>query len=51
MDWMAETAKRRADPKTLWPEVRSILLLGVNYGPDTDPLAALDQRNRGVISV
>jgi epoxyqueuosine reductase len=51
MDWMAETAERRADPKTLWPEVRSILLLGVNYGPDTDPLAALDRRDRGVISV
>jgi epoxyqueuosine reductase len=51
MDWMAETAERRADPKTLWPDVRSILLLGVNYGPDTDPLADLGQRDRGVISV
>jgi epoxyqueuosine reductase len=51
MDWMAETAARRADPKTLWAEVRSVLLLGVNYGPDTDPLAALAQRDRGVISV
>ena len=36
---MAETAERRSDPQALWPEVRSILLLGVNYGPETDPLA------------
>lgn len=51
MDWMAETAPRRADPRTLWPEVRSIILLGMNYGPDCDPLADLDKRDRATISV
>ncbi|WP_238947120.1 tRNA epoxyqueuosine(34) reductase QueG [Saliniramus fredricksonii] len=51
MDWMAETAPRRADPKTLWPEVRSIILLGMNYGPDCDPLEDLDKRDRATISV
>jgi epoxyqueuosine reductase len=51
MDWMAETATRRAAPTTLWPEARSVIMLGVNYGPDTDPLAALEQRDRGAISV
>ena len=35
----------------LWPEVRSIVMLGVNYGPDDDPLAILRQRTRGAISV
>jgi epoxyqueuosine reductase len=51
MDWMAQTAPRRADPRTLWPEVRSIILLGMNYGPDCDPLEDLDKRDRATISV
>jgi epoxyqueuosine reductase len=51
MEWMAETAERRADPRTLWPEVRSVILLGLNYGPTEDPLAELAQRDRGYISV
>ena len=51
MDWMADTAERRADPRALWPEVRSIVMLGLNYGPDVDPLAALARPDRGAISV
>jgi epoxyqueuosine reductase len=51
MDWMAETLERRADPRVLWSEVQSVIMLGVNYGPDADPLAALGERNTGVISV
>jgi epoxyqueuosine reductase len=51
MEWMAETAERRADPRTLWPEVRSVILLGLNYGPADDPLAELAQKDRGYISV
>ena len=51
MDWMAETAERRADPQTLWPEVKSVILLGLNYGPVDDPLATLDQKDRASISV
>lgn len=51
MDWMVDTAERRADPRTLWPEVRSIILLGVNYGPTTDPLATLSRKDRGSISI
>jgi len=51
MDWMADTAERRADPRVLWPEVRSIILLGVNYGPTVDPLAGLSEKDRGSISV
>jgi epoxyqueuosine reductase len=35
----------------LWPEVRAIVMLGVNYGPATDPLAILAARGRGAISV
>jgi epoxyqueuosine reductase len=51
MDWMAETAARRADPAALWPEAKSVIVLGLNYGPETDPLAALDDGRRAVISV
>jgi len=51
MEWMAETAERRADPRTLWPEVRSVILLGLNYGPARDPLAELGRKDRGYISV
>jgi epoxyqueuosine reductase len=51
MDWMAATAERRSDPKTLWPEARSVVVLGVNYGPADDPLATLSRKDRGAISV
>ncbi|MGB7100626.1 MAG: tRNA epoxyqueuosine(34) reductase QueG [Xanthobacteraceae bacterium] len=51
MDWMARDADRRADPKILWPEVRTIVMLGINYGPGGDPLAILRERARGAISV
>jgi epoxyqueuosine reductase len=51
MDWMAATPDRRADPATLWPEVRSIVMLGLNYGPVSDPLHTLAMRDRGAISV
>ena len=51
MGWMAETLARRADPGALWSEVRSIVMLGVNYGPAVDPLEALEAKDRGTISV
>ena len=51
MDWLATSAARRSDPRALWPDVRAIVMLGVNYGPQSDPLAALAHRDRGVVSV
>jgi epoxyqueuosine reductase len=51
MDWLATTAERRGDPLKLWPDVRSIIMLGVNYGPAQDPLAILAERSHGAISV
>src|SRR6202035_4265615 len=51
MDWLAAQPERRADPRVLWADVRSIIMLGVNYGPDENPLAVLEQRTRGAISV
>jgi epoxyqueuosine reductase len=51
MAWMATNAERRGDPRALWPAVRSIVVLGINYGPQEDPLAVLQHRSRGAISV
>lgn len=51
MDWMPSTSARRQDPRTLWPEVRSIFVLGMNYGPDDDPMRTLTMPDRGTISV
>ena len=51
MGWMPETAERRRSARALWPDVRSILVLGMNYGPEEDPLEILDRTDRGAISV
>jgi epoxyqueuosine reductase len=51
MDWLASQPERRMDPRVLWPGVRSIIMLGVNYGPDENPLDILKARTRGAISV
>jgi epoxyqueuosine reductase len=51
MGWMPETFARRSDPKALWPEAASVILLGVNYGPSEDPLASLARPDRATISV
>lgn len=55
MSWMAETSARRSNPKVLWPDVRSVIMLAMNYGPDaaseSDPLAHLDDPDSGGISV
>jgi len=51
MGWMAERMAQRAAPQVLWPAARSVIALGMNYGPDIDPLDALECTDRGVISV
>ncbi|RWC56229.1 tRNA epoxyqueuosine(34) reductase QueG [Mesorhizobium sp.] len=51
MDWIAETLQRRGKPTALWPQVRSIIVLAMNYGPDHDPRGTLAKHDRGAISV
>lgn len=51
MIWMEETEIRRASPAGLWPEVRSVISLGMSYAPENDPLALADRPDRGRISV
>lgn len=51
MAWLEEKAERRRHPNALWPEAKSIIALGLNYGPDDNPLDVLAQRDRAAISV
>ncbi len=51
MAWMAETLERRLHPRAMWPDARSAIVLGLNYGPDQDPLEGLADKGRGVVSV
>ncbi len=51
MDWLAANAQRRGSPLALWSGVKSVIMLGMNYGPDADPRAALDKKSSGTISV
>jgi len=51
LHWMEETLERRKDPLTLWPQTRSIIMLALNYGPDEDPMWAVQNKDLGAISV
>ncbi len=51
MTWMTQNTDRRASPKGLWPEVRSVIVLGLNYGPIEPPSKSLARTGRGNISV
>jgi epoxyqueuosine reductase len=51
MEWMAETRERRGDPLILWSQVRSIVVFGLNYGPEEDPRGILVKPDKAAISV
>jgi len=51
MDWMAGHGDRRADPRVLWPDARTIVSVGLSYAPADDPLAPLSRPERGTVSV
>ena len=51
MGWLEETQERRAHPQNMWPDARSAIVLGMNYGPDSDPLVTLKQTSNATISV
>src|SRR5262245_36157005 len=51
MTWLATTAERRKAPRGLWPEARSVIVLGLNYACGADPLAALAEKSHGAISI
>jgi epoxyqueuosine reductase len=51
MAWLAANAARRGNPSVLWPEVGAVVILGLNYGPDADPLASLARKDCATVSV
>ncbi|KRB58679.1 epoxyqueuosine reductase [Rhizobium sp. Root708] len=51
MEWMAETRDRRGDPRTLWSDVKSVVVFGLNYAPDEDPRGILEKPDKAAISV
>ncbi|PZQ24127.1 MAG: tRNA epoxyqueuosine(34) reductase QueG [Sphingopyxis macrogoltabida] len=51
MIWMESRAAQRGSPHGLWPEVRSVIALGMSYAPAADPMALAAVPDRARISV
>lgn len=51
MQWMETTLERRKTPTAMWDEARTAIMLGMNYGPDINPLETLEQKSKATISV
>ncbi len=51
MIWMENRIDERSDPPVLWPEVRSVIMLGMSYAPTMDPMALADHPDKARISV
>jgi len=51
MGWMETTLERRAHPTAMWDGARTAIVLGMNYGPEADPLPEMADRSAGYISV
>ena len=51
MGWLRDTAAKRQQPQAMWPEAKTAIVLGMNYGPDHDPMDNLAAKSAGNISV
>ncbi|WP_244624716.1 tRNA epoxyqueuosine(34) reductase QueG [Sphingomonas sp. So64.6b] len=51
MIWMEARAHHRESPAALWPEVKSVIALGMSYAPASDPLALAGEGDVGRISI
>lgn len=51
MDWLENRSDERTNPQTLWQDAKTVIMLGMNYGPDIDPMSALEAKSAGTISV
>ena len=51
MAWMETHASRREHPSALWEDASSVVMFGLNYGPDRSPSEILSEKMRGAISV
>jgi epoxyqueuosine reductase len=50
MDWMHDRVDQRGDPRLLWPQVKSIVMLGLNYGSDMNPLKSLENKEHATLA-
>ncbi|MEM0929718.1 MAG: tRNA epoxyqueuosine(34) reductase QueG [Pseudomonadota bacterium] len=51
MDWLENRSDERAQPQSLWDGARSVVMLGMSYGPQKNPLDRLALTTIGNISV
>lgn len=51
MGWLAERSDERGNPRALWPEARSVVVVGLSYAPDEDPLSNTGECDTGTVSV
>ncbi|MEL7252829.1 MAG: tRNA epoxyqueuosine(34) reductase QueG [Pseudomonadota bacterium] len=51
MSWLEDRSHWRSDPAALWPEARSVIMLGESYTPEEDPLSTLNMPDQATISV
>ena len=51
MSWMADRQSWRANPRALWPDAQTIIMLGESYAPEHDPTDILKHPEKGAISV
>ena len=51
MEWLGKKKEFRSDPKKLWKEAKSVIVLGSNYHFETNSLDLLNKKNKGIISV
>jgi epoxyqueuosine reductase len=51
MDWLAKNGERRESLAALWPEARSAIVVGMNYGPSSASSAETADPRLGAISV
>jgi epoxyqueuosine reductase len=51
MGWLADRVDQRSHPRSLWPDARSVIVVGLSYAPEDDPFAITTQRSKGAISV
>jgi epoxyqueuosine reductase len=51
MGWLVARSEQRSRPRCLWPEARSVIVVGLSYAPKDNPLEVVGQPSKGAISV
>ena len=51
MNWFKDKLEIRRNPKNIWTDAKSAIVLGINYGPENNPLKDLSKVNKGYISI